>query len=607
MGKYTKNYKPLAVTKEEVHALRVQIEKAYNQELKNVKYAKVRDSGKRTNTFLEVNYKRNVQDNKLALTIIPHIYILGELMGGGPVRPEELCHASYLQGRLVITLTDEYALNMSINTKTMNIEYLYPAEERTERIYELINRHLGVIEEGAHYNTLGISIGEIIMGGVWQSSRPEDKGEADRNEYVASIYRDVLEMFTQDPEERKNELRVLVANSKHPVHKEWSDLIKDPVNINFNNRVNLRNLFIVGEAMGLAGEERNKVLEVYAKLLDASVNSTSKTDVHLYVAKLKETKPMRNGVREFLEYIYENMEHMRAVDFNYIAKNLYQNPEYLHELSEGFRLLDSNEQYAYRYRLLTLFRRSLKIYDEDPKDVILGKLKLACSLDNTKEIVLKSRDGMPGPTRKRGEDRRHVHLFTEMYEYRFTESVKYMAEYKASSFNYFIDRAFALLSREEACDFVRRAYNFEGVEEVNYGMPFELTFPTVAAVKAEGYRIQNSDGEMEFDFEAGKDMPKSESWKFKSLAEYNNDVVKALKILFNEGMGQHINQLADPNNKPYLGKLGEEYHYAVETFLPELQHEVEMELKHYQKLHAEAQERESKKPLNRLKRLFNRD
>lgn len=606
MGKYTKNYKSLTITLEEANEVRVYIDKIYNKTLRTIPYKKIAYAKGTTCTYFDVRFKRDIKNNTVQVTIKPYVKIMGKLYGFEVDNPDEVCGTNYLEGRLLLTTGEELGHCLDGNKETNKIEYRYNAEERTERLYSMINSSLFWLEEGAMFESFGKTVGYIVNINTWIDTSNHDYGEYKRNKDLANIQYDLVRISQLQEPERSTILNKLTKLSKHPVHKEWTDLVKEPYTYLYRKNTSfltMKVFYIIGAIMGVKGVEREQVIAEYARILDSLIHTESKTKMVEQVDKLLAQKKLQHGVADFVEYLMEDMDKFRGIDFNYMDDKLFKDPDILREFTHGIRKssrIGGNFKAGMDGTDVKL-RQQIKINDNDSKELILAKLDLACALDCSKEVKL------PVHSDSRGkqiiydrESSLFVNLYTGVDDRR--EGVhrifNYVAVRKVESYSYFIRRAFELLSEEEACDFVKRAYNFEGVNKIGYGLPFEVRFPTAERVISEYHAVKYDDNKLFFNFDRDREERSYESWKFGTLDDYLQTVQMVYDTLYNQGLGEYLGLLTSDKYRESMGHLYEEYHYATHTFLPKLK-----------ELIAQEEERieEGKNPINRIKNFFTRD
>lgn len=606
MGKYTKNYKSLAITLEQANEVRVYVDKIYNKTLRTIPYKKYLNTNGDTFTYFDLRFKRDMKANTVHVSIKPYVKILGKFYGFEVDNPDEVCHSNYLGGRLLIKTSDRLGHYLDGNKETNKIEYRYNAEERTERLYSMINSILISVEEGAMFESWGETVGDILYGGTFIRTNGSDNGGITRNKDLYNIKRDLFRIIQLKEPAKSTIMNRLIQLSTHPVHKEWTDLLSDPRTYFFNKGVNLivlRNFYLIGEAMGLKGGERQDVIAEYARILDELVHTESNTQMVEQVDKLLAQENFQHGVKDFVNYLVADMDKFKGVDFNYMDEKLFKDPDILREFTIGVRDL---------WRLREYFkggvqgadvqlRKQIKIADDDPKELILAKLDFACALDCSKDVKLPVHSDSTGKQiiYDRGSSL-YVNLYTGNDDRRVKVHAitKDVAECKVESFEYFIRRAFDLLTEEEACDFVKRAYNFEGVDKVGYGLPFEMRLPSPERVITEYNEVHYDVDNILYNFDKNREDREYESDKFGTLNGYLHNVKRVYDIIYNQGLGEYLDLLASDKYRGSMGHLYEEYQYGKHTFFPELK-----------VLIAQEEERieEDKNPLNRIKNFFTRN
>lgn len=606
MGKYTKNYKSLSITLEQANEVRVYIDKIYNKTLRTIPYKKIAYAKGTTCTYFDVRFKRDIKNNTVQVTIKPYVKIMGKLYGFEVDNPDEVCGTNYLEGRLLLTTGEELGHCLDGNKETNKIEYRYNAEERTERLYSMINSSLFWLEEGAMFESFGKTVGYIVNINTWIDTSKHNYGEYTRNKDLYNIKYDMVRISQLQEPERSTILNKLTKLSKHPVHKEWTDLVKEPYTYLYRKNTSfltMKVFYIIGATMGLKGVEREQVIAEYARILDSLIHTESKTKMVEQVDKLLAQENFQHGVKDFVNYLVEDMDKFKGVDFNYMDEKLFKEPDILREFTIGVRDLWRLREYFKGgvQGVDVKLRQQIKIADDDPKELILAKLDFACALDCSKAVKLPVHSDSTGKQIIYDRDSSlYVNLYTGNDDRRVKVHAitKDVAECKVESFDYFIRRAFDLLTEEEACDFVKRAYNFEGVDKVGYGLPFEMRLPSPERVITEYNEVHYDVNSILYNFDKNREDREYESDKFGTLNGYLHNVKRVYDIIYNQGLGEYLGLLTSDKYRDSMGHLYEEYQYGKHTFFPELK-----------VLIAQEEERieEGKNPINRIKNFFTRN
>lgn len=618
MSELARNYKRLAITKEQAHEMRVYIEKIYNQTIRKTKTTKIYNDGRKnkpTGTMFEVIFSRDVKNNGLNLKVIPHIMVRGKLMTPPPKDLGNKLGATYTRGHFLMSVNTDLALNMGSTMDSDYLAYKYDAETRTNKLQHMINSSLSVIEQGGEYSSFGYTMKEK-MEGFGSRSNPlfDGKGEFQDKEDWQHIHRDILNLYKKENGDIKESIATIIGNSNKPIHKVWSELLKDPKNVieqyttrdsKTEYRANLRNFYILMEYM-VKEEEREKVAEEYALILDKGVNNIVKSYIVKIVSKIKEEGYSENAINELVWNMLENYQDIAQVDLEYIEEEVFNSPKKVNEFARVMiRATRTSTGNTHNRKELKStvnngLRSVLLLNDEDSEELLDAKLNLAIALESSESVTIRDfgNSGRHGYNLLEGQ-RRDEDAVKTIIEKGHSSSVYSELNTKVNSYKYFIDRAYDLLPIEKATEFVTRAYNFEGESDRRYGCPYTLTFPNTGNVTGVYWEIKQDYGER-YDIDFNQYEYYDYSGRFESIEWFTERVKEMNHKLFEEGLSKYMGELNKDPKESLLPKEATEYQFVNKILLPELEEEVKRE-----KARIAEEEEESRKPLNRIRKLFN--